>query len=182
MANSVNPSGFPDARIVENAYGQGIVPVQSQIQTQIPLDNSWVKVAFMTPSNGYTKYDSVSRFFTTPSMKFTSAVIGGSVEINPRPQFTRYADIRSKGIMPGRNDVTPTNVSGNYGMGRYYSEAFDDNAQRIYMRFGVPQYNSIISFLLNAADYGQTQLARTGRIPFLYRATKAIGTDRKSVV
>jgi hypothetical protein len=176
MPNPVNSSSTPDARIVENSAGQAILPTQSSIQTSIPLDNSWVKVAFMTPSSGYTNYDSVSRFFSTASMKFTSSVIGGSIEINPKPQFTRYADIRSKGILPNRNDVTPTNVSGNYGMGRYYSEAFDDNAQRIYMRFGVPQYNSITSFLLNAADYSETQLARTGRISFLYQGTKAIGT------
>jgi hypothetical protein len=31
-------------------------------------------------------------------------------------------------------------------MGRYYSESIDDNAQTIYMRFGVPQFNSLVDF------------------------------------
>ncbi len=164
-------------RIIENAQGQALLNPSSQYQDNTPLDRDWVKIAFMTPSNSFTNnYDSVTRFFSTASMKFTSAVIGSSIEINPKPQFTRYADIRSKGIMPGRNPVTPSNVAGNYGMGRYYSEAIDDNAQRIYMRFGVAQFNSLVSFLLNASDITASSLARTGRISTMYKIGKAIGT------
>lgn len=167
--SAINP------RVIETQNGQALVPDQSAGPDMMILDRDWVKIAFLTPSNTYTgNYDSVTRFFSSASMKFTSAVIGKSIEINPKPQFTRYADIRSKGIFPDRHDVTVPSATGNYGMGRYYSEAFDDNAQRIYMRFGVPQFNSLVSFLLNAADYQETQLARTGRISKLYTATKVV--------
>lgn len=76
-----------------------------------------------------------------------------------------------------RNDVTIDNVDGNYGMGRYYSESIDDNSQTIYLRFGQPQFSSLMSFFSKAFDPELSSLARTGRgLSTWYSIGKAVGT------
>jgi hypothetical protein len=52
----------------------------------------------------------------------------------------------------------------------------DDNAQIIYMRFGVPEFNSPFSFFTGAFNHGASVLARTGRTPLLYDVSKFIGS------
>ena len=47
-------------------------------------------------------------------------------------------------------------------MGRYFSEAIDDNKEVIHMRFGIPEFNSIASFFLNSYDSDLAKLAKTG--------------------
>jgi len=53
-------------------------------------------------------------------------------------------------------------------MGRYYSQAIDDNAQTIYMRFGVPQFNALTKFFGGAFSGPMGTLARTGRAPSMW--------------
>ena len=145
--------------------------------TSFILDRDWVKQAFLISNDGLqATNDQINRFWSSASAKFTSATLGGNIGVNNRPQYTRYCDIRDPGRLPGRNSVSLQNVSGNYGMGRYYSEAIDDNAQKIFLRFGVPQYNSLTNFILNAANAEWTQVARTGRVSTAYAIGKAIGT------
>lgn len=50
-------------------------------------------------------------------------------------------------------------------MGRKYSEAIDDNGQLIHMRFGLPQFNSLMTFFTGFYDSGASILSRTGRSP-----------------
>ncbi len=150
----------------------------SQLVVDIPdtlLDRDWLKQSFMI-GNGFfsNPADATNRFWSSASSKFTSAVIGSSIAVNNRAQYTRYSDIRVKGRLKGRNNVSLNNTNGNYGMGRYYSEAIDDNAQKIFLRFGVPQYNSLVSFLLGAADANATQIARTGRLSAAYNISKLV--------
>lgn len=132
------------------------------------LDRQWAKQAFLTsdvniPSE--SSYDKANRYWSTAAVKFTDTRLGGNIGINARPQFTRYSDNRVKGRLSGRAPVSIQNTGGNYGMGRYYSEAIDDNAQTIYLRFGQPQFNSLLNFFSNAFDKDMMTLARTGRGP-----------------
>lgn len=141
------------------------------------LDRSWVKIAFMVPLDeiGDTD-DRKNTFYTSASAKYTDTRLGCNIGINPKPQWTRYADIRVKGRMVGRNDVNLTSVSGNYGMGSAYSEGLDAAAQKIFLRFGVPKFNSLLNFLQNAFDREQMILARTGRAPSaFYTLAKVAG-------
>lgn len=140
------------------------------------LDEHWVRTAFVLPDNDMTDpVDIVNRYWDTNSAKFTDGRWGCNIGINNFPQFTPYADIPVKGRLSGRQDPGLLETSGNYGMGWFWGKAFDDNAQIIYMRFGVPQFNSFLDFFSRAFDHGASVLARTGRWPsFLYTATKFI--------
>jgi hypothetical protein len=119
-------------------------------------DADWVRQSFLlTNTHGEVLLDDLdkdNRFFTSAALKFSDTTPGGSFAINPPPQFTRYADLKVGG-----------RFSGSKGMGRYYSEAIDDNAQLIHLRFGVPQYNSLTQFFTGFYNTGAGQLARTGR-------------------
>jgi hypothetical protein len=128
-------------------------------------DSDWVSSSFLIPDVYLDdKYDKFNRFYSTAKAKWTDTRIGGAIGINPKPQFTRYADIREQGRLEGRLPVELANVSGNVGMGRFYSEAFDDHAQKIFMTFGVPQFNTLTNFIGRAFNPTVINLARTGRV------------------
>jgi len=152
--------------------GRPIAPTDHTTDDNEPLDKSWLKVAFMVPDGELgISSDIKNRYWSSASSKFTDGRLGCNIGINPRPQWTRYSDIRVPGRRVGnnmreaRNAVSLTNVSGNYGMGRAYSEGIDDPSQRIFLRFGVPKFNSLLSFLFKAFDHEQIIMARTGRAP-----------------
>jgi hypothetical protein len=150
------------------------------------LDNDWARQAFLISDEDLGKagtYDTVNRYWSTAFNKFTDTTLGGNIGINPRPQFTPYADIPVKGRMNDRSNVTIDDHKGYFGMGRYYSESIDDNAQTIYMRFGVPQFNSLVDFFTKAFDVNMTTVARTGRGPSAwYQISKVAGTIATGVM
>jgi hypothetical protein len=123
-------------------------------------DASWIRQSFAVDSSSLDAADVSRRTFTTASLKFTDTSLGGNFAINPPPQFTRTADIR-----PASN-----RLANSPGMGRYYSEAIDDNSQIIYMRFGVPEFNSLTTFFTGFYNTGAGQLARTGRATGIFYA------------
>lgn len=174
-----------DPRIVEMS-GKAIAPAQSQIESdgagQV-LDVDWAKSAFLISDNQFSSTTDIqNRYWSSANAKFTDGRLGCNIGINPKPQFTRYSDLRTGGRRADRQAVTLGNVSGNYGMGRYYSEAIDDPSQTIYMRFGVPQFNSLMSFISTAFDADQTSLARTGRAKgVFYNLAKLAGTVTTAV-
>lgn len=133
------------------------------------LDKNWAKRSFLVPNNDIQDTgDKSNRYSTTATMKFTDSSAGGNVGINTRPQFTRYADIRNKGLLEKFRPDVSVNETGNgygFGMGRYYSEAIDDNSRNVYLRFGVPQFNYLTRYFSNAFNYGDAFTARTGRSP-----------------
>jgi hypothetical protein len=132
-------------------------------ETATILDDQWARQAFAVSWKNLNDIDVKNRTFSTVQLKFTDTSLGGSYAINAKPQFTRYSDVRSKGILAGREDTTIGATSGKLGMGRYYSEAIDDTGQTIHMRFGVPQYNSLTQFFTGYYNTGAGRLARTGR-------------------
>lgn len=137
------------------------------------LDDEWLKSTFIlgdgelkSNENSYQIYLIKNRYRTTADYKFTSSAPGMNLSCNPRPQFTRYADLRSKGKLNSRQRVSvlPNSLPNKfgYGMGRYYSRAIDDNAQRIYMTFGVQEYTPITSWLKNSFDVKRIILMNRG--------------------
>lgn len=176
---------------------------QSQLINR-PQNNDWVRQAFLLPEKAVTAADMIRRTLTTAAFKFTDTTIGGNFSINTPPQYTRYADIKVGG-QPNRNVFRRTNGSGirssddgandpylfdsnghpikhkyrisaSRGMGRYYSEAVDDNGQYVTMRFGVPEFNSLMGFFANFYHHGAATLARTGRgESLMYMIGKAAG-------
>ena len=115
-------------------------------------DVDWVRQSFMLPKRTISNSDALRRTLSDARFKFTDTTLGGNFAINPPYQFTRYADI-----------PVPSLYAGSKGMGRYYSEALDDNAQLIHMRFGVPQFNSLLNYFFNFFNPQAARMARTGR-------------------
>lgn len=135
-------------------------------------DSQWAKHSFLVKAEELDAVDRVNRTFTRAAFKFNDSSLGGSYAINPRPQFTPYADIRAKSFLRATTPMSSQNNAGGdttagyvagLGIGRYYSEAIDDNQQVIHMRFGVPQFNSLTTFFTGFFNSNQAAIARTGR-------------------
>lgn len=163
---------------VEYVEGQQIVPTFTQMNEDEILDKDWSQVAFMVPDEDLVSISDIkNKYFSTASAKFTDTRLGCNFGINPKPQWTRYADIRKRGRLADRKSVSISKVTGNHGMGSAYSEMIDDPSQKIYMRFGVFQFNSLVSFLSRAFDSSAIVLARTGRAPSAwFTLGKVVGT------
>lgn len=136
------------------------------------LDKNWLKDSFivsdedMLNATGYGEWLLKNRYASSADNKFTSTAPGMSVGVNPKPQFTRYCDIRNKGKLLNRPDVNLETRSYQHGLGvgRYYSEAIDDNQQRIYLRFGTPQYMSMAIWLAKSFDVNKAALHNRGLV------------------
>lgn len=138
------------------------------------FDRDWMKSSFMITDEDafendadYSKWIRANRYASTADMKFSSTVPGMSVAVNPKPQFTRYADPRVRGKLHNRPERITTETTGHefgLGMGRYYSEAIDDNQQRIFMRFGTPQYMSMLLWITASFDVHKAALQNRGQV------------------
>lgn len=96
---------------------------------------------------------------------FHDTTLGGNQSINPKYQFTRTCDPKM-----------PTLSSDSRGQGEYYNEAIDENAQRIWLQFGVMELNSLTGFLRSSYNYKQAYLANTGKSSsILFSLGQAVG-------
>lgn len=171
-------------------------PIESNI---IRTDASWVARAFLVPEDSFEEEEGDitirGRYFSTVMLKHTDTTLGGNFGINSRPQFNWYSDIRSPGrikkrlgnnggninINESQKDGNVAFTSGNYGLGRYYSEAIDDNTEEIYLTFGVPQYNSLTGFFSGAYDREMSILARKGRVSVVDKVMNGLGNAIGSI-
>lgn len=127
-------------------------------------DYQWVRESMRSDQVTYEKNDDKFRFWGSADRKFSDSSLGGNYAINPRPQFTRYADTRSRGILFSREIQTELHsFRGNLGMGHYYSEAIDDTQQLIHISCGVTEYNSLLGYFLNMYSHEAATMARSGR-------------------
>ena len=134
-------------------------------------EGDWLRQSFMIPRTRVAIIEQRKAIFSSVGVKFADSSLGGNYYINPLPAYTEYADLpESSGL-----GIKPEFYNGE-GMGPYYSEAFDDNAQVIHMRFGVPEFNSLTTFFTGFYDSGASLLARTGRAPgAFYQMGRALG-------
>jgi len=137
------------------------------------LDSEWFDLRFIPATSKMHPVDARNRYYSTASDKFTNTRMGSSLAINPRAQFCQYSDIRVKNRVY-EGDVTVTNAADS-GIGRMYSEVFDDNQQLVYMSFGIPKFNSLPDFFLSAIDYRDSYIANTGRLPTGYDVGSFLG-------
>lgn len=154
------------------------------------LDDSWVKSAFLLPSDQIMggNQAAINRIYSTSMQKATDTTLGGNFVINPLPQFTRYCDLKhnilTKPDGRGKTTLLPkvtrtngTSANSTNGMGRVYSEKFDDNMQVVHFRCGYPQFNSLTSFYANYYSIPAASMARSGRAPgFFYSLGWAVGS------
>ena len=145
------------------------------------LDLDWVRTRFNISNKELSTERLINgRFFSTASFKYSNTRLGGHLACNPKPQWTRYADIRPRynpTLSPNRPfmGIGPTTEDSQMSLGRYYSEAIDDNVNLVFMTFGTKKFNGLIDFFMSAIDYGDTIVANTGRKPTLYNIGTAIG-------
>jgi len=135
-------------------------------------DRDWMRQTFIVSADKMDDIEFERRTLREVDFGFTDTSLGGNFVINPPPQLTRTADVKAYGI-------TAFGAKGfeNKGMGRWYEEAIDSRSQRLYMRFGVPQFNSLLNFFANMYSPGMAIMARTGRVPgIMYEAGKMVGT------
>ena len=184
----LNLSNLPDLSSVTNGInlkqsltkGTGSVTNNTVTDSDVTvLDNSWVMSRFMVPDKELPDDVAKRRYWSSVKFKFTSSSLGNNIAINTRPQFTRYADIRS-GLSLGHNSGNPKEANSRtkdtgFGMGRYYSESIDDNQQLVYLTFGVPKFNNLLSFFTRAVSYEDSYIANHGRLPTGYTVGQVAG-------
>jgi hypothetical protein len=169
--------GSSGETILVNNLGEQLLASTEAADTQtgdtsLPDNNAWVRHTFITEitsslaqGSRLSDQDRANRRFSTASIKYTDTSPGGNKMINPPPAFTRYADIRPPRIFGDTPRVTLQGPAQhlNYGLGRYYSEAIDDNAQVIHMRFGVGSFNSLTQFFTSFYSGDLAAAARAAR-------------------
>lgn len=131
----------------------------------LPRNSEWIARAYAISPGSLSDNEVRNRRYTSASFKYTDSSVGGNLCVNPPSQFTRFADIRDPGIARfGAVETRRDYIAGSPGMGRYYSEAIDDNNQIVHFRVGVPSYNSMMQFMTGFYDSGAALMARTGRM------------------
>lgn len=129
----------------------------------------WLKESFLSVND--TRSASARRdVYSSTRLKYTSTEPGGMIYMNPLPQFCRYTDLR----VPNRLSRIGTGgdpISNNIyydpdirGLGDIYSRVFDDSAQVVHFRWGVPSFNSLTSFWGTFYNRDMGTLARNGRV------------------
>jgi len=152
------------------------------------FDRDWLDSAFMVSLGELQDEGKANLFFTMADRMLTDSSVGGSIEINPEYQFTRYCDIPRQGRrfdnaedgafgpMDYKVDSEGKNVNGyKLGNGRYFSDAIARNRETLILDFGVPKFRSMLSYYLRASDYEKTIIANEGRDVFWYTVGESIG-------
>lgn len=118
-------------------------------------DHDYIQQAFMLSGVNIDDGMKDRRRYQAARNKFTDTTPGGNFWINPPPQWSPTCDIRSSRFWTDQFS----------GMGSDYSVSIDDNADVVYFRMGVPEFNGMFTFLSNMFDSNAAYLARTGRSP-----------------
>lgn len=146
-------------------------------------DSEWIRQSFMIPgataangANSRARDMGNAREFSEGFLSFADTSLGGNRSVNPKPQFTKNADPNMDSLLTDTtNDGVATQTT-SMGMGTYYAESIDLHAQRIYMQFGVPAFNSLTNFFTSYYDMEQGDMANTGKVDgLLYTAAKYTG-------
>ena len=133
-------------------------------------DSEWIRQALLVPVHT-TKVNASARDasqtqamqFSYQSLAFADTSLGGNRAMNPKPQFTRFADQKLPSLVPVNNGTSGSiDFSTTLGMGRYYAETIDRNANMITLQFGSPGYNSLTNFFGGFYDPGWGNMVNNG--------------------
>ena len=146
-------------------------------------DSEWLKLGFMLSTKELGAINSGAYkllFKSTADVKMHDAGFGNARTVNPKPQFTRYCDPRRRGRRSDRNKVTVQETIGkngtSLGQGRYWSEAYDDNAQHLMLTPSLPHFQSLFTFISRAVDLKKSNTANKGSSTgFMYMAGQVVG-------
>lgn len=138
------------------------------------IDDDWIGAAFLVDPIDLPPIDRLNRFWSTANLKFTGSGIGENIAMNPPPQPCRLSDPRVGTRRAGGQRVTLA-PNTQMGMGPWYSEKIDDNSDLLFLQFGIPEFNSLVSFWSRAADYAKAVIVNTGRSPISYEIGSVIG-------
>lgn len=128
-------------------------------------DTAWLRSSMLANNAIKNLTHKRAATFTMADLKFTDTYAGGSLCINPVPQFTPSADPRRPGLGPAQS-----------GHGLIHSEMFDDHYQTVHFRFGHASFSPLTFFLNNFYDPRSGMLARTGRTSeIMYQLGRAAG-------
>lgn len=146
------------------------------------VDRQWIRGMFGLSPFAKDRRNLSLRQETSADFKFEDNTLGGAQAINTPYQYTRFADLRSGGLLAteeGRREKTRffenSANSGSFQLGRVFSETHSDHSQLIHMRFGVPKYTGMFSFFSNMHDANLAQLAKHGEFTLAYRGGQAFG-------
>ena len=127
------------------------------------MDKEWVSSAFFVPESEIESYNRRFKTWSSADHKIVSTRLGGHIAINPRPQFTRYADPRRMGLVSGRSRASTLSTGGGHGLGKYYNDSIDDNAELVHIRVGITQYTSLQHFTRLMFDPDYAYFVNTGK-------------------
>lgn len=140
------------------------------------LDKEWLKNSYLIELNDLDGDDGANALWTNAYLKYTDTSLGGNIAINTKYGFTPSADVPIAGRLAGREKYDSMSETMNFGMGRRYSEIYDDNEQILFLEMGDAKFNSMISYLMNAVDYGTSVVANSGRSLWAYYAGQVVGS------
>ena len=131
-------------------------------------DSDWIRHSFLVPvynvkgkvglAMSNTKAFDRTDQYSPNALSYDTTTLGGNAVINPKPQFTRYADIKMNSlVLDGGGDYKK-----HTGMGIGYNESINANAKRIYLTFGVQSFNSLKSFFTSVYDTEQGKMVNAG--------------------
>ena len=137
-------------------------------------DTDWIRESFLIPQADIDQEDRFWCTFTSTDQDFQDTRLGGSLAVNPYPQFTHFADPCLSSINrahhpsnAGNMDTIHT-IRDEWGTGHYYHEAFFDNQQIIHVQCGHIRFKGVLSFFLGMYDGQAGLLARSGRTGITY--------------
>jgi hypothetical protein len=152
------------------------------------FDRDWIENAFIVSIGKLQDAGRANAFFTYADRMLTDSSVGGSIEINPEYQFTRYADVPRQGrdftnapdgeFGPVDYNMSIKNKSVKgyaIGNGRYYSGAIAINRETLILEFGVPKFRSMLSYYTRASDRQKSIIANEGRDPMFYEVGQLLG-------
>lgn len=159
------------------------IPNQDQLLLKEINNDNWLRQSLFVPVRGNFQANARSSVmayngtFSAQKLSFADTSLGGNRSINPKPQFTKNADPNLPSLIASTVDNGNPGPNNTMGMGRYYSEAIEANAQRIYMQFGVPAYNSLTNFFSTFYDSSHGTMANSGQAKndILYTMGKYLG-------
>lgn len=118
-----------------------------------------------------TSPKNLSEIYNRPNLVDTT--IGGNDAFNSFYQFGEDDDIVHP-IDSSQPELAARGIA-TKGLGRVYREMYQNTQQILWLRFGVPKFNSLTDFYINATDTSLVSLMVKGEVPTLEQLGRLFG-------